>query len=74
MFKVLMGQEPPTLPEHPSSPWFLVGFVLVDLTFSRSALLIDVCPFVRFLLAIVLFVLLQFTESNYPVGIVKLLS
>jgi hypothetical protein len=73
MFKVLVGQELPTLPEHPGSPWLLVGFVLVHLTFSRSALLIDVCPFVLFLLAIVLSVL-QFTESNYPGGIFKLLS
>ena len=73
MFKVLVGQELPTLPEHPSSPWLLVGFVLVDVTFSRSSLLIDVCPFVIFLLAIA-FSVLRFTEANYPVVIFKLLS
>ena len=33
------------------------------------ALLIVVCPFVLFLLAIVLSVLLRYTDSNYPFGI-----
>jgi hypothetical protein len=35
-------------------------------------LLIVACPFVPFLLAIVLSVLLQFTDSDYPFGIFKL--
>ena len=36
-------------------------------------LYIVVCPFVRFLLTIVLSVLLRFTDSDYPFGIFKLL-
>ena len=36
------------------------------------ALLIVVCPFVLLLLAIVLFVLLRYTDSDYPFGIFKL--
>jgi len=35
-------------------------------------LLIVVCPFVLFILAIVLFVLLWFTASGYPCDIFKL--
>ena len=35
-------------------------------------LLIVVCPFVLFLLAIVLAVLLRYTDSDYPFGIFKL--
>jgi hypothetical protein len=35
-------------------------------------LLIVVCPFVLFLLAIVLSVLLRYTDSDYPFGIFKL--
>ena len=59
-----------TLPEHPSSPLVLVGFVFLDLLvfyvmFCRSL-------FVLFLLAIVLSVL-RFTDSDYPFGILKLL-
>jgi hypothetical protein len=33
-----------------------------------------VCPFVRFLLAIVLSVLHRFTDSGYPFGIFKIVS
>ena len=33
---------------------------------------IVVCPFVLFLLAIVLYVLLRFTDSDYPLGIFRL--
>ena len=43
-------------------PRFLVGFVLLDLLFYMYAF----CPFVLFLLAIVLSVLLQYTDSDYP--------
>jgi hypothetical protein len=53
-------------------PRFLVGFVLLDLQFDMYVLLIVVCPFVLFLLAIVLSVLLLFTDSDYPFGISKL--
>jgi hypothetical protein len=35
-------------------------------------LLIVVCPFVPFLLAIVLSALLRYTDSDYPFGIFKL--
>ena len=37
-------------------------------------LLIVVCPFALFLLAIVLSVLLRYTDSDYPFGIFKLFS
>jgi hypothetical protein len=43
---------------------FLAGFVLLDLKFY--ALWIVVCPFVIFLLAIVLSVLFRFAASDYP--------
>ena len=48
------------------------GFVLLDLKFYVYVLKIIVCPFVLFLLPIVLFVLLRLTASNYPFGIFKL--
>ena len=69
----LVEQELLTLPEHLSSPRFLVGFVLRDLQFYVyvTVLLIFVCPFVRFLLAIVLSVL-RYTDYDYPFGIFKL--
>ena len=50
----------------------LVGFVLLDLQFYVYVLQIVVCPFVLFLLAIVLSVLLRYTDSDYPFGIFKL--
>ena len=53
------------------SPRNLVGFVLLDLQFYVYILQIVVCPFVLFLLAIVLSVL-RFTDSDYPFGIFKL--
>ena len=65
-------QELLTLPEHLSSPWFLVGFVLLDHQFYMYVLLIVVCPFVLFLLAIVLCVLLRYTDSDCAFGISKL--
>ena len=52
---------------------FLVGFVLLDLQFYAYALQINVCPFVLFLLAIVLSVLLRYTDSDYPFGSFKVL-
>ena len=51
---------------------FLLGFVLLDLQFL-CVLQIVVCPFVPFILAIVLSVLL-FTNSDSPSGIFKLFS
>ena len=53
-------------------PLRLVGFVLHDLEFYMYALLILFCPFVLFLVAIVLFVHL-YRDSDYPLGIFKLL-
>ena len=57
-----------TLPEHLNS---LPGFSEVRVTRSFH---VHVCRslFVLFLLAIVLFVLLRFTDYNYPFGIFKL--
>jgi hypothetical protein len=52
-------QELLTLPEHPGFQW-------------GSCYLIVVCPFVLFLLAIVLSVLLQYTDSDFPFGIFNL--
>ena len=54
-------------------PRFLVGFVLLDLQFYMYVLLIVVCPFGLFLLGIVLYVLLRFTDSDYPFGNFKLI-
>jgi hypothetical protein len=53
----LVEQELLTLTEYLSSPPVLVGFVLRDLLFYMNVLSIDVCPFVLFLLVIVLSVL-----------------
>ena len=46
--------------------------MLLDLKFYMYVLLIVVCPFVLFLLTIVLSVLLRYTNSDYPFGILKL--
>ena len=61
-----------TLPENRVHPRLLVGFVLLDLYFYMHVLQIVVCPFVLFLLASVLSVLLRYTDSDYPYGIFKL--
>ena len=61
----LVEQELLTVPEHLSSPRFLVGFVLLDLQFYMYVLQIGVCPFVLFLLAITLILIT-------PFGILKL--
>ena len=49
-----------------------MGFVLLDLLFLCNVLLIVVYPFVLFLLAIVLSVILPLANSDYPLGILKL--
>jgi hypothetical protein len=64
----LVKQELITLPEHLSSPPVFSG---VRVTRSL-VLLIVVCPFVRFLLVIVLSVLLRYTDYNGPFGVFKL--
>ena len=62
-----------TCGQHMSSPLVSVGFVLLDLQFYMNVLLIVVCPFVFFLLAIVLSVLLlRYTDYDCPFGIFKL--
>ena len=67
----LEEQELLTLPEHLSSPP-VFRFVLLGLYFYMYVVSIVVCPFVLFLLAIVLSVL-GYTDSDYPFGIFKLL-
>ena len=52
-------------------PRFSVGFVLINLQFYVYVWQIVACPFVLFLLAIVLFVLPRYTDSEYPFGIYK---
>jgi hypothetical protein len=47
-------------------PLLLLGFVLLDLSFYMYALYIVVCPYVLFLFAIVLSVLLRCTDYDYP--------
>ena len=69
----LVKQELPTLPEHLSLFPVLVGFVLLDRLFYMYVLLIVVCPFVLFHLAIVLSVLVRYTDSDCPFGIFKLI-
>ena len=49
-----------------------MGCVLLDPLFYIYVLWIVVCPFVLFLLVIVLSVLLRYTDSDYPFGIFKL--
>ena len=46
-----------------------MGFVLLDLEFYMYVLSIVVCPFVLFLLAIVLSALLRYTVSDCPFGV-----
>ena len=69
----LVKQELPTLPEHLSLFPVLVGFVLLDRLFYMYVLLIVVCPFVLFHLAIVLSVLVRYTNYDCPFGIFKLI-
>ena len=70
---LLVEQELPTLPEHPSSPRFLVGFVIFDLQFYVFCRSLFCCLVLLLqLLSIVLFVLLRYTDSDYPIGIFKL--
>ena len=63
----LVGKELPTLPEHMSSP---PAFSRVRVTRSLvlCACFVDrcVCPFVLFLVAIVLSVLRRYKDSDYP--------
>jgi len=67
-------QELLTLPEHLSSPPVVSG-VRVSRSLVLYVCLVDivVCPFVLFLLAIVLSVLLRYTDSDWPFGIFKLI-
>ena len=61
------------------APEFTPSLVFSGVRVTRSLVLyacfyILVCPFVLFLLAIVLSVLLRYTDSDYPFGIFKLFS
>ena len=60
------------LPEHPSSPPDFSGIRVTRSLVYMYVLLIVVCPFVLFLLAIVLSVLLRYTDSDFSFGIFKL--
>ena len=51
---------------------FLVWVVLLNLQFYVYVLQIVLCPFVLFGFTIVLSILLQLTDSDYPFGIFKL--
>ena len=62
------------LPEYLSSPHVSRGVRFTRSLVFMYVLLIVVCPFVLFLLAIVLSVLLPFTDSEYPFSIFKLFS
>ena len=74
VFRVpLVEQELPTLPEHMRSPSVFSGVRVTRSLVLCVCLQIFVCPFVLFLLAIVLSVLLRCTDSDYPFGIFKLL-
>ena len=68
----LVEQELLTLPENLSSPRFFCGVRVTRYLLLYYILQIVVCPFVLFLLAIVLFVVLRFTDSDYPFDIFKL--
>ena len=54
------------------APEFTTGFQCGSCYSIFSCMWIVVCPFVLFLLAIVLSVLLRYTDSDYPFGIFKL--
>jgi hypothetical protein len=62
-------QELLTFPEHLRPPQVSCCLII---SFLCNVLQIDVCSFVLFLLAIELSVLLRFTDSDYPFGILKL--
>ena len=67
-----MVQELPTLPENLSSPPVFSG-VRVARSLALCVCVIDRCLFfVLFHLAIVLSILLRFTDSDYPFSIFKL--
>jgi len=66
-----MEQELLTLHKHLISPPIFSG-VRVTRSLVLCVCSVDHCPFVLFLLAIVLSVLLRFTDSDYPFGIFKL--
>ena len=68
----LVEEELLTLPEHPSSPPVFSG-VRATRSLVLCVCFVDVvCPFVLFLLAIALSVLLRYTDSDHPFGIFKL--
>jgi hypothetical protein len=67
----LMEQDVPTLPEHLRSPPDFSG-VRVTRSLVLYACFVDrSLSFVLFLLDIVLSILLRYTDSDYPFGILK---
>ena len=69
----LVEQELLTLTEHLNSSPVFSG-VRVVRSFVFCVVYIVVCSFVLFLLVIVLSVILRFTDSDYPFGILQLFS
>ena len=67
-------QELLTLPEHLSSPPVISGVRVTRSLVLCVCFEIVVCPFVLFILATVLSVLLRFTASDYPYDIFKLFT
>ena len=71
----LVEQKMPTLPEYLSSPSVISGVrVTQPLVLCVRFCLSLFVPLSFFLLAIVLSVLLRYTDSDHPFGIFKLLS
>ena len=68
----VLNHELITLPEHLSSHPVLRGIRVTLSSFICNVLEVVVCPFVLFLLAIVLSVLLRFSDSDYPFIIFEL--
>ena len=66
-----MVQELLTFPEHLSSPPVFSGLCVTRSLILYVCVVDVVCPFVLFLLAIVLSIL-RFTDYDYPFGIFKL--
>jgi len=63
-------QELLTLPEHLSLP-SVFSEIRVTRFLALCVCFVDRCPFVPFLLALVLSVFLRYADSDYPFGVFK---